>query len=326
MLAARSTATGIAGGMPMSAEMTFRVADKVPEIWNPETGAVTPAAVWRAEAGRTVMPLHFTPFGSMFVVFRSGKDDAVQTITRDGQACPEEIVWRRGKAVGIEAEKAGTYELKLASGRTLKAEVRDVPAPIAFDGLWQVKFPAGWGAPAEAQMEAGSWTAHTDAGIRFFSGTATYGRDFDVPTDRLSSSRSHFLDLGKVKNLAEVSVNCQSAGILWKPPFRLDVTRLLRPGRNRLEIKVTNLWVNRMVGDEQQPDDCEWMPLRQQCNDASGQGIKHIPDWVWTGGPRPQKERYTFTTWKFYNRDTPLLESGLLGPVSVQTAVSVPAK
>ena len=311
---------------PMSAELTFRVGDKMPEIWDPETGMVAPAAVWRVEAGRTVMPLHFTPFGSLFVVFRSGKADAVQTITRDGQVCPEEIVWRRGEAVGIEADKAGTYELKLASGRKLKAEVRDVPVPIAFDGPWQVKFPSGWGAPAEVQMEAGSWTANTDAGIRYFSGTATYGRDFDVPTDRLSSSRSHFLDLGKVKNLAEVSVNCQSAGILWKPPFRLDVTRLLRPGRNRLEIKVTNLWVNRMVGDEQQPDDCEWMPPRQQCNDAAGQGIKYIPAWVWTGGPRPQKERYTFTTWKFYNRDTPLLESGLLGPVSVQTAVSVPAK
>ena len=61
-------------------------------------------------------------------------------------------------------------------------------------------------------------------------------------------------------------------------------------------------------------------------SEPAGQGIKRIPDWVWTGGPRPQKDRYTFTTWKFYNRDTPLLESGLLGPVSLQTAVSVPAK
>jgi len=311
---------------PMAAELTFRVGDKIPEIWNPETGAVAPAAAWRVEAGRTVMPLHFTPFGSMFVVFRSGKADAVQSITRDGQACPEEIIWRHGDAVGIETDKAGTYELKLGSGRTAKAEVRDVPAPIAFDGPWQVKFPAGWGAPAEVQMAAGSWTAHTDAGIRYFSGTATYGRDFDVAKDQLSSNLVHYLDLGKVKNLAEVTLNGQPAGILWKPPFRLDVTRLLMPGRNRLEIKVTNLWVNRMVGDEQQPDDCEWMPPRTMCNDAAGQGIKHIPDWVWTGGPRPQRERYTFTTWKFYNRDTPLLESGLLGPVTLQTLETIPAR
>ena len=311
---------------PMSAEMTFRVGDKIPEMWNPETGKVASAAVWRREGGRTVMPLRFTPFGSMFVVFQPGKADAVQAITCDGQACPAEIVWQRGDAVGIETDKAGSYELKLGSGRTAKAAVRDVPAPIAFNGPWQVKFPAGWGAPAEAQMEAGSWTANKDAGIRYFSGTGLYARDFDVPKDRLGSNRIHYLDLGKVKNLAEVTLNGQPAGILWKPPFRLDVTRLLKPGHNRLEIKVTNLWVNRMVGDEQQPDDCEWMAPRRQCGDAAGQGIKHIPDWVWTGGPRPQKERYTFVTWKFYNRDTPLLESGMLGPVALQTAVSIPAK
>ena len=311
---------------PMSAEMTFRVGDKIPEMWNPETGKVASAAVWRREGGRTVMPLRFTPFGSMFVVFQPGKADAVQAITCDGQACPAEIVGQRGDAVGIETDKAGSYELKLGSGRTAKAAVRDVPAPIAFNGPWQVKFPAGWGAPAEAQMEAGSWTANKDAGIRYFSGTGLYARDFDVPKDRLGSNRIHYLDLGKVKNLAEVTLNGQPAGILWKPPFRLDVTRLLKPGHNRLEIKVTNLWVNRMVGDEQQPDDCEWMAPRRQCGDAAGQGIKHIPDWVWTGGPRPQKERYTFVTWKFYNRDTPLLESGMLGPVALQTAVSIPAK
>ncbi len=310
----------------MAAELTFRVGDKIPEMWNPETGKVALAAVWRVEAGRTIMPLNFTPFGSMFVVFRSGQADAVQSITRDGQNCSEEIVWRRGDTVGIETDKAGIYELKLGSGRTAKAELRDIPAPIAFNGPWQVKFPAGWGAPAEAQMEVGSWTANTDAGIRYFSGTATYGRDFDMPKDRLGSNLINYLDLGKVKNLAVVMLNGQAAGILWKPPFRLDVTRLLKPGLNRLEIKVTNLWVNRMVGDEQQPDDCEWMPPRRQSNDPGGQGIKHIPDWVWTGGPRPQKGRYTFTTWKFYNRDTPLLESGLIGPVSLQTAATIEAK
>jgi hypothetical protein len=311
---------------PIAAEMTFRVGDKNPEIWNPETGKVAPAAVWRRKDGRTVMPLHFTPFGSMFVVFRAGKADAVESITRDGHACPEEIVWLRGDVLGIETDQAGTYELKFASGRTAKAEVRDVPVPVAFDGPWQVKFPAGWGAPSEAQMEVGSWTANKDDGIRYFSGTATYARDFEVPADRLDSNCVHTLDLGKVKNLAEVTLNGQPAGILWKPPFRLDVTRLLKPGRNRLEIKVTNLWVNRMVGDEQQPDDCEWMAPRRYFNVVVGQCIKHIPDWVWTGGPRPQKGRYTFTTWKFYNRDTPLLESGLLGPVSLQTAESVTAR
>jgi len=294
---------------PMNATVTFRVAGKVPEFWNPETGTITTAAVWRTEDGRTRIPLHFTPFGSTFVVFRPGHADAVQAIARDGKACPEEIAWRRGDAVGIETDVAGSYELKLASGHTLKTTVHEVPLPIDFAGPWQVKFPQGWGAPPQAQLEAGSWTANDDPGIRYFSGTVTYEREFDMPVDRLGPDLIHYLDLGKVKNLAEVVVNGLSVGILWKPPYRLEITRLLKPGRNRLEIKVTNPWLNRMVGDEQQPDDCEWE-----------NGIKHIPDWVWTGGPRPQKGRYTFTTWKFYNQNTPLLESGLIGPVSLQSS------
>ena len=162
-------------------------------------------------------------------------------------------------------------------------------------------------------MTAGSWTENPDPGIRYFSGTALYTRGFEVPADRLRPDICNYLDLGRVRNLAEVAVNGHPAGILWKPPFLLDISRLLKPGHNRLEIRVTNLWLNRMVGDEQQPDDCEWMPPRQR-RDQPG-----IPDWVWTGAPRPQKERYTFTTWKFYNRDTPLLESGLIGPVSLRS-------
>ncbi len=305
---------------PMSAELIFRVTGKTPELWDPETGNIASAAVWRVEAGRIVMPIRFTPYGSTFVVFRPGLAEAVQSVTRNGQPCSAEAVWRRGDGFWIETDQPGTYEVNLSSGRLAQAAVRDVPSPIPFDGPWQVQFPAGRGAPAEARLALGSWTANTDLGIRYFSGTATYSRDFDLPADRLVPNRIHCLDLGQVKNLAEVVVNGEAAGILWKPPFRLDITRLLKPGKNHLEIKVTNLWLNRMVGDEQLPDDCQWMPPRRQCNDAAGQGIKHIPDWVWTGGPRPQKGRYTFTTWKFYNRQTPLLESGLLGPVVLETA------
>jgi hypothetical protein len=87
-----------------------------------------------------------------------------------------------------------------------------------------------------------------------------------------------------------------------------------------LEIKVTNLWVNRLVGDELHPDDCEWNPLRFNCNDLTGQSIRRIPDWVWSGGPRPQPNRHAFTTWKFYSWSTPLPPAGLLGPVTLPAA------
>jgi len=106
-------------------------------------------------------------------------------------------------------------------------------------------------------------------------------------------------------------VNGQNFGILWKPPFRADVTGALRPGRNLLEVKVTNLWPNRLIGDERQfPDDCEW----------SGPALARWPLWFLKGGPRPSG-RFTFATWKHYGKDSPLLESGLLGPVRLIVAV-----
>lgn len=304
---------------PITAEVTFRVTGKVPEFWNPETGQVTPATTWRVENGRTVLPISFTPFGSLFVVFRPGQSDAIASVSCDGKLYPVNSTWRQNGTFGVLADRPGVYEARLASGRAARAEVREHPSAIALTGPWRVTFPSGWGAPSEASMDVGSWSENKDPGIRYFSGTATYARDFEIPKNRIGPELEHYLDLGKVKNLAEVFVNGQSAGILWKPPFRVNVTRLLEAGKNRVEIKVTNLWVNRMVGDEQHPDDCQWKQVLGQDKLPAGSVITSIPDWVWTGGARPEKERHTFAIWKFYDRDTPLLESGLMGPVQLDT-------
>ena len=307
---------------PMTAELVFRVSGKVPEFWDPETGRVTQPAAWRVENGRTVMPLAFAPHGSAFVIFRPGAADPVRSMARDGVPRPDVKVFRSNGVCMMEAASNGVYGVAFASGRKGTAEVKGVPAPLDFGGAWTVRFPTGWGAPAKTTMGLNSWTVHKDVGVRYFSGTATYDREFDLPADFLADGMTQVLDLGEVRNLAEVAVNGKTAGILWKPPFRADLSGLLKPGKNRLEIKVTNLWLNRLVGDEQQPDDCEWDRVRE----LAGQGIKRIPDWVWTGGPRPQKNRYTFTTWKFYSWSTPLLDSGLLGPVTLRAAKQVEVK
>jgi hypothetical protein len=119
--------------------------------------------------------------------------------------------------------------------------------------------------------------------VKYFSGTAIYTKAIDAPSTWFKSGAHLWLDLGDVKNLAEVSVNGKPLGIAWKPPFRLDMTGALKPGPNQLEIKVTNLWVNRLIGDEQ-----------------PGTAVK-----------------YTYTTQQFYQSNSPLLPSGLLGPVRV---------
>jgi hypothetical protein len=211
------------------------------------------------------------------------------------------------------ALEPGNFTLRWASGQKTTARCQSVPAPIVIIGPWEVSFPSGWNAPAKATLERlQSWTENADPGVKYFSGTATYTRDFDLPADLPGSRRELWLDLGAVKNLAEVSLNGKSLGILWKPPFRVNVTAAARPGRNTLEIKVTNLWPNRLIGDEQLAPDCEWQ----------GKELKRWPQWLLDGRPSPAG-RVTFTTWHHWSRDATLLDSGLLGPVTIRVAEEV---
>jgi hypothetical protein len=122
-----------------------------------------------------------------------------------------------------------------------------------------------------------------------------------------------YLDLGRVEVLAEVRVNGKDLGILWKEPYRVDVTDAVHRGANTLEIRVTGLWPNRLIGDEHLPPENQY--------GTSGRGILRLPEWYVKGEPKPAGGRTTFSTWQFYTKDAPLLESGLLGPVRVLNPV-----
>jgi hypothetical protein len=172
-------------------------------------------------------------------------------------------------------------------------------------------FPAGWGAPPEIHLDKLlSWPEHSDARVRYFSGTATYKTSFAAL--EVDADCKIFLDLGRVEVIAEVWLNGKSLGTLWKPPFDCEVTGLLRAKANDLEVRVTNLWPNRLIGDEQFPDDCA----------ADGSWRKGVipawPEWLKTGKPRPEPRRLTFCTWKHWGQDDALLPSGLLGPVTLR--------
>jgi hypothetical protein len=126
----------------------------------------------------------------------------------------------------------------------------------ALGGPWEVSFPANLGAPAKLRVtELASWTANADDGVKYFSGTATYTRMVQALRSWFQPGQKILLDLGLVKDVAEVSLNGKSLGVLWKPPFCLEVTGALKPGVNRLEIKVTNEWTNRLIGDRAAPAD-----------------------------------------------------------------------
>jgi hypothetical protein len=222
----------------------------------------------------------------------------------------------------IMAFAPGTYTATTADGRHLAARLEALPEPMIIDSPWGLFFPAGWRAPERVTLpKLISWTQLPEGEARYFSGTATYHNIIRLPDDWLAPGKSVWLDLGVVKNLAEVEINGQELGTLWKSPFRVNITPALRSGANRLEIRVTNLWVNRLIGDEQFPADCEWEPDRD-----NSRHLKAWPTWLLQDTPRLSEQRLTFSTWGFYEKDDPLLPSGLLGPVTLRCAQALELK
>ncbi len=226
---------------------SFRVSGKQPELWDPVTGTTRELPEFRQENGRTIVPLEFAPCGSAFLVFRK----------------PVAAAAGRKNGVGL--------------------------APVAeLDGAWQVAFDPKWGGPAMATFESlVDWTQRPEPGIKYYSGKATYRQRFDAPAAALPSEGGIYLDLGNVRELAAVRLNGVDLGVLWTKPFRVEISSVLKPTGNQLEIEVVNLWPNRLIGDEF----------------------------------LPEAERFTKTNIRKFTRQSALLPSGLLGPVRLLRAV-----
>jgi hypothetical protein len=208
----------------------------------------------------------------------------------------------------------GHYSANSTGGKTWTFNAADVPAPREVTGSWELRFPPDQGAPEQVQFDRlMSWSAHADEGVRHFSGTVTYLKTIEIPAEMLSPNHRLFLDLGEVQVMAEAKLNGRDLGVLWKPPFRVDITGAARGGSNALEIRVVNLLVNRMIGDEQLGEDSDRKPNGT---------LRQWPEWLQAGGPSPTG-RQTFSTWRLWKKDSPLLVSGLLGPVRVLCASEV---
>ena len=262
--------------------LTFRVSGLVPEIWDAVTGKKTTASVFVDDGTVTSIPLKMDPYGSRFVLFRksSAKDNPAVAVIKDGQP-----IYLENDNGEYTAWENGEYTVEFASGRQAEASVHGLPAPEIVPDGWHVDFEEERGAPEGpvAFEKLVSWTERPEKGIQYFSGTATYTKGVNVSTERLAEGRRVWLDLGQVDNLAEVFVNGQQLGVLWKYPFRIDVTDAVKPGANKVQVKITNCWKNRILGD--------WKV--------------------------PAKEKITWTLYPFYHdeKDAQLMISGLLGPV-----------
>jgi hypothetical protein len=237
----------------VTAECTFRVSGKTPEIWDPVTGRRQAAIAFRQHQGRTTVPLEFDPHGSLFVIFRQ----------------PAEVVQSQGRNFP-EFQTLGTVA-----------------------GPWTVKFDPQRSGPESAELRDGykfeslvDWTQRPEDAIRYYSGTAVYTTTLNVPADASAAGQKLHLDLGDVRVMARVKLNGRDLGVVWKTPFRVEITEAVQPGENALEIQVANLWPNRLIGDQS----------------------------------LPAEQRYTWTTWNPFSKDARLLESGLLGPVTLQAS------
>jgi len=225
--------------------------------------------------------------------FQGGGNDGIQLswlVPVDSRAA--EIHCDIAGNLELTASEPGKYEITSASGKTRRVEIRKVPAPQEITGAWSVSFPPKWGAPEQVTLDQlGSLSGSTNPGVKYFSGTATYTKTFNwKPASQVGKQKTEtWLDLGDVQVMAQVTLNGHRLGILWEPPFRVDVTDAVKPGRNTLEIRVANLWPNRMIGD----------------------------------AVLPQAGRFTWSSFQPFTKDSPLPKSGLLGPVTLHSTESI---
>ena len=216
------------------------------------------------------------------------------------------LVFEDGK-VNLVTPFAGQMTYKSSNGKTKTLKVKSVPKPIELTGNWNVSFPLKDKAVLDKTFKnLTSWTDASEEAIRYFSGTASYKKEFQIPAKLIKSCYSLELDLSNVKVIAEVILNGKNLGILWKAPYRINIDDDVIKGTNTLEVKITNLWPNRLIGDEQLPLDYE----------RKGPHIKQWPEWLLNNTKRPT-ERETLAAFKHWHKDSKLLPSGLLGPVKI---------
>lgn len=295
---------------PNTFTASFRISGKRPELWDAETGTIRFAPVWRDKDGRTEVDLTLDAYRSIFVVFRDSPIPADHVVSLVREASGVTLTATPDGNVSASSSFATGGELIFASGKRESVTIPSPPAPTPLEGPWQVSLDSPVDQKHSVNLPALiSLTSHTDPSVKYFSGTATYSTKFEI-SDLKSPI---YLDLGKVHDLARVTVNGKDLGVLWQRPFTLDISSALKIGENHLEIAVTNTWHNRLVGDEQFPADFEWGEDRSD----KGHAMKTYPEWFVKNQPRPEKDRKCFVIWYYHRKDTALLPAGLIGPVTL---------
>ena len=289
-------------------EVSFRVSGRQPQLWDAQSGTVTDIVTYREENGRTVIPLHFEPGGSKFIVFKKEETSAphIIHITKDGTALSalhpgkapdfEPITFTmQNNSINAVVYEKGNYEINWSNGKTTTLNAAEGMREKNLTGGWQLTLDKTWGSGKVYHLnELKSWTTSEDPVLKYYSGKGVYTMQFHLSESDIKGQRI-LLDLGNVQDLSAIDVNGTGRVIKWSFPYRLDITAAVKQGTNTLSLDVINLWANRLIGDRGLP---------------------------------PEKRLTQTNVVKFEKEDSEKLlrPSGLLGPVRLLFAPERPLK
>jgi hypothetical protein len=272
-------------------ECNFRVENKIPELWNPMTGETLKSGQFKNSGSTTKVWINLEAEESVFVVFRESANGVLSVSKSD-------------------KSNEGVYFLNADNQLIMETPAENTP--IEIKGSWEVEFLKENDYEAKhAFTQLTDWKDNADENIKYYSGTAIYRKTFNWDNEVLASQNKYILKLGDVKIVAEVILNGKNISIDWMPPFNVDITNALQKGENHLEIKITNQWSNKLIGDER-------FPASYTGYELEGNFPKGIMmDWYSNNEPMPHGKRTTFCTASFYKANDELMPSGLLGPVQI---------
>jgi hypothetical protein len=250
---------------PLNTTCLFRISGKLPEYWDPQTGEIMPVDMYNQQEDGMELPLSLGSFGSCFIVFRE------PLLDRKGKA------FVRGEAIVF----------------TQQGGVQLQPEPVVeLKGPWEVRFLHKPGTPVTMRFDQlDSWDKSDNPSIRYFSGTASYRTSFNIPAELLKDKQALFLELNRVKEIAEVYLNGTKLGLHWDLSHRFDISDFAKPGENHLVIEVVNSINNMLVGDAGKPE--QFRQMRSN--------ITRLPN-----------------AWTTPFAEAPLIEAGLIGPVLIR--------
>lgn len=284
----------------LSRNVGFRQQNKSPEIWNPVSGEIVPVTIFNHDGEYINLPVTLPPYGTVLIVFKEPSVAPEYLSISGNEQHPPLLEFT---ADGITILEEGNFEL---ASSTQSVSVNNKIPTLTVDGEWEVSFTKGWGAPEKTVFpKLISWTESETEGIQYYSGIATYKKNF-VYSGKSEKNEKVYLDLGEISKVADVWLNGEHLGISWAKPHRFEVTNLLKPGENSLTVEVANVWSNRLKGDA--------LTGQKFTNTNITNTIIPVP----TIEPGNQKR----IPWA----EVPLIESGLLGPVTIRTVMPVVIK